>query len=198
MQIIGMLKATHSLAIYPNHEILFVSALQFMKQGLDNNEVVILLSDKFARKRVQVSRYLYKKKYPESIQKTGFVNLGGDIGSYFLVSRGNINFQKVLYSWTEIIHEAERLGKGLRAFVELVQVLSDDTIVERLIRCKSEVDTALYGCDSSFHNLKIMNGCLESDILGLASESFRLIQQYQNGVYVIPIPQLSSFPLQMD
>ena len=179
------MKATHSLAVYPNYDVMFDSAVQFLKAGLENNEVAILLSNNFTGKKLLVLRYLYHKKYVDSIQKTGPVILCDVNGTYFLWTQKNICSQKVLYSWAEMIHEAERHGKGLRAFVDLEYILHDN-IMERLFSCKSEINSALLDHDRFLPDLKIMNGCLGSDITRIAPESFRLIQQYHNGVYVVP------------
>ena len=39
------LKATHAVAIYPNIDAMLDNALQFLKKGLENNEVAVLLKN---------------------------------------------------------------------------------------------------------------------------------------------------------
>jgi len=166
---------------------MFDSAVQFLEAGLENNEVVMLLSNSITRRRLNVLRYVYQKKYEVSLQKTGLVFLCDVTGLYFLRTNKNVSEtnQKVLYSWTKIIREAKHLGKGLRAFVDL-ENLFHDNIVERPVSWKSEINLALLDYDRFPYPLRIMNGCLESDIAGLAPESFRLIHEYYDGVYVVP------------
>jgi hypothetical protein len=85
----------------------------------------------------------------------------------------------------EMVREAEDLGKGLRVFVDLHRMFNHN-IIEDLINCKYEVNSALHACRNSNLVLKIINGCLEKDVIRLAPESFRLLQQHHSCVYLIP------------
>jgi MEDS: MEthanogen/methylotroph, DcmR Sensory domain len=177
-QACSSLKATHALAIYSNIDSMLYNALHFLKKGIENNEVVVLLSDNFSK------QVLYENN-DMSTQNAGTVVLSGVMGTYFLGSQEKFNDQKVLWSWMEMVREAEHLGIGLRVFVDLHGMFHHD-IFEDLINCKSEVNSALQGCHNSNLVLKIINGCLEKDVIRLAPESFRLLQQHHSCVYLIP------------
>lgn len=178
------LKATHALVIYSNIDAMLDNALHFLKKGLENNEVGVLLSDYFSKQGSVEMENLYDKNY-ESMKKTGIVVLGGVMGTYFLGLQEKFNDQKVLWSWMEMVREAGDLGKGLRVFVDLHRMFNHN-IIEDLINCKYEVDSALHGYRNSNLVLKIINGCLEKDVVRLAPESFRLLQQHNSCVYLIP------------
>jgi hypothetical protein len=178
------LKATRALAIYSKIDYMLDSALHFLEKGLENNEVVVFLSDYFSKKRSVETRNLYDENY-ESMKKTGIVVLGGGMGADFLGLQEKFNDQKVLWSWMEMVREAEDLGKGLRVFVDLHRMFNHN-IIEDLINCKYEVNSALHACRNSNLVLKIINGCLEKDVIRLAPESFRLLQQHHSCVYLIP------------
>ena len=119
------------------------------------------------------------------MKKTGIVVLGGGTGTYFMGLQEKFDGQKVLWSWMEMVREAEHLGKGLRVFVDLHRMLHHN-FIEELINQKYEVNSALQGYCNSNLVLKIMNGCLEKDVIRLAPESFRLLQQHHSCVYLIP------------
>lgn len=178
------LKATHALAIYPNTDAMLYNALHFLKKGLENNEVGVLLSDYFSKQVLVEMGNLYDNNY-ESMKKTGIVVLGGVMGTYFLGLQEKFNDQKVLWSWMEMVREAEHFGKGLRVFVDLHRMFHHN-IIEDLINRKSEVNSALHCYPNSNLVLKIINGCLEKDVIRLAPESFRLLQQHHSCVYLIP------------
>jgi hypothetical protein len=178
------LKATQALVIYPNIDGMLDNALHFLKKGLESNEVVLLLSDYFSKQVLVEMGNLYDSNY-ESTKRTGIVVLGGVMGTYFLGLQEKFNDQKVLWSWMEMVREAEHLGIGLRVFVDLHGMFHHN-IFEDLINCKSEVNSALQGCHNSNLVLKIINGCLEKDVIRLAPESFRLLQQHHSCVYLIP------------
>jgi hypothetical protein len=178
------LKATHALAIYSNIDSMLYNALHFLKKGIENNEVVVLLSDNFSKQGLVELGNLYENN-DMSTQNAGTVVLSGVMGTYFLGSQEKFNDQKVLWSWMEMVREAEHLGKGLRVFVDLHRMFHHN-IFEDLINCKSEVNSALQGCHNSNLVLKIINGCLEKDVIRLAPESFRLLQQHHTCVYLIP------------
>jgi hypothetical protein len=178
------LKATHALVIYSNIDAMLDNALHFLKKGLENNEVGVLLSDYFSKQGSVEMGNLYDKNY-ESMKKTGIVVLGGGVEAHFLGLEEKFNDQKVLWSWTEMVREAEDLGKGLRVFVDLHRMFNHN-IIEDLINCKSEVNSALQGHRNSNLVLKIINGCLERDVIGLTLGSFRLLQQHLNCVYLVP------------
>lgn len=179
------LKATHALVIYSNIDAMLYNALHFLKKGLENNEVGVLLSDYFSKQGSVEMENLYDKNY-ESMKKTGIVVLGGVMGTYFLGLQEKFNDQKVLWSWLEMLREAEHFGKGLRVFVDLNRMFFHHNIIEDLINYESEVNSALQGCRNSNLVLKIINGCLEKDVIKLAPESFRLLQQHHSCVYLIP------------
>jgi hypothetical protein len=178
------LKATHTLAIYPNIDAMLYNALHFLKKGLENNEVGVLLSEYFSKQVLVEMGTLYDNDY-ESMKEIGIVVLGGVRGTYFLGLQEKFDDQKVLWSWMEMLREAEHFGKGLRVFVDFHRMFHHN-MIEDLINCKSEVNSALQACHNSNLVLKIINGCLEKDVIRLAPESFRLLQQHHSCVYLIP------------
>lgn len=177
------LKATHALAIYSNIDAMLNNALHFLRKGLENNEVVVFLSDYFSKQGSVEMGNLYYKNY-ESLKKTGIAVLGG-VGAHFRGLQEKFKDQKVLWPWMEMVREAGDHGKGLRVFVDLHRMFNHN-IIEDLINCKYEVNSALHGYRNSNLVLKIINGCLEKDVVRLAPESFRLLQQHHSCVYLIP------------
>ena len=179
------LKAIHALAIYANSDVMFDSALHFLEKGLENNEVIVLLSYSFNETALATMRHLYARNCLQAKQSPEFVDLGDFAGLYFTGTQEKAHKERLLCSWAELMNEAVRLRKGLRVFVDLHELFNHN-FAEELIKWESVVNSAVQSYGESVFALQIMKGCLESDVVRLGLESFRVLQQCHNCIYVIP------------
>ncbi|HEX9317614.1 MAG TPA: hypothetical protein VF884_01630 [Nitrososphaeraceae archaeon] len=178
--------ATHALTIYANRNIMLDSALHFLIEGLENNEAAVFISYYFSKEGLLPLMHMYGKNCLDYMQKTELISTRGITGLYFRDAQQYIYNQKVLHSWTEMTHEVLESGnEGLRFFVDL-QTFFPHIIIEELINCEFELYSALQNNGKSIFAFKIMNGCIESDIVRLTPASFNALQQYHDVVYVVP------------
>lgn len=179
------LKTSHALAIYPNCDVMFENALHFLKKGLENSEVTALLSYCCNETTLAAMRHLCARNCLETMQNPGSVLLGDVAGLYFIGTQGKARNERALCSWAELIGEAVRFGKGLKVFVDM-QELFNRNIVEELIKWESAVDSAVQSYGESAFALQIMKGCLEPEVVRLGLESFRMLQECHNCIYIVP------------
>jgi hypothetical protein len=105
----------HILAIYPDVYTKLEEAFEFLKDGLDRNEAIILLTDEMTRDDIlkkmsrdwKVDAYLLEKKSDITVSTVK--------GWYFL--RGFVDSKAIIEKWKVASELAERNGRaGLRVF----------------------------------------------------------------------------------
>lgn len=105
----------HTLTIYRNQEDKFVHALHFLKEGLDNNESIVFITDYLTKDRIlDVMRDLWNTNYVDSLYNEGDITIVTTAEWYFRDRHTEINNEKVLKCWTDLtdgaIEAREDLG----------------------------------------------------------------------------------------
>lgn len=178
------LKVIHALTIYPNKDTMFTHAFQFTQEGLDKNEAAVLVGDSFSMNR------MIKMGYPHTIDplnqrhEEGIAVVGHDCWKDFKNRQDGICSQKELQSLDKLFYDALSDGKkGMRAFVDIGHFLMDCHMGD-LINQGLETETGRSG--RLDFGLKIICGCLHSNIFSLSPMLYRKLQECHNLVYVIP------------
>jgi hypothetical protein len=140
MNLINLLgNDNHIFAVYPNKDMEIDDCFSFLKQGLDNNEfVLIMLGEPSIHK-------LYLKIYREFGKDN--TKLMGNSNSVVITSLshwyhyhyGNFNAERFFAEWEKIVSNAKKMKrKGLRVFVE-----ADACLIERFENALIKFDEIL-------------------------------------------------------
>jgi hypothetical protein len=175
------LTGIHTLTIYRNQEDKFAHALHFLKEGLDNNESIVLITDYLTKDRIlDVMRDLWNTNYVDSLYNEGDITIVTTAEWYFRDRHMEINNEKVMKCWTDLTDEAIERGKrGLRAFGD-VRLFFKYGLTEDLVRYESEFHRKPY------FSLKIICAYLESEIISLPPQLCDVLQRHHKHVYLVP------------
>ncbi len=175
------LTGIHTLTIYRNQEDKFAHALHFLKEGLDNNESIVLITDSLTKNKIlDIMRDLWDTNYVNRLYKKGDITIVTTAEWYFRDDPLKINSEKIMKCWTDLTVEAIERGKrGLRAFGD-VRLFFEYGLTEELVRYESE-----------FHKkphfpIKVICAYLESDIISLRPQICKVLQRYHKHVYLVP------------
>lgn len=170
----------HDMCIYDSQEEQVAHALEFLKEGLKNNESCLLVTDYFDRKKQKRTR-----KHLESSTDIKDIKVVSSSDWFLARTAAGLKVNNVEELWINRSSKRELRGKSkLRAFVDM-SLLYRHQLLEDLVRCEYRV--------ANMRNLPIKVICayLESDLslltdLSLLSlESYKKICHYHRNVFHI-------------
>ena len=175
------LTGIHTLTIYRNQEDKFAHALHYLKEGLENNESIVLITDYLVKRKVlDIMRDLWDSDYVDSLYKDGDITIVTTAEWYFRGCYNKINSEKVMKNWNDVLDKALQRGKsGLRAFGD-VKLFFEYGLTDELVRYESEFHK------NPYFSLKIICAYLESEIISLPPLLCDVLQRHHKHVYLIP------------
>jgi hypothetical protein len=175
------LTGIHTLTIYRNQEDKFSHALHFLKEGLENNESIVLITDYLSKEKVlDVMRDLWETDYVDTLYKDGDITIVTTAEWYFRGHYMKINNEKVMKCWNDVTDKAKQRGKrGLRAFGD-VRLFFEHGLTDELISYELEFHRKPY------FSLKIICAYLESEIISLPPQLSEALQRHHKHVYLVP------------
>jgi hypothetical protein len=178
------LKVIHALTIYPNEDRMFNHALQFTQEGLDKNEAAVLVGDSFSTNKMIKMGYKHPIDYLNQRQEEGPAVLDHDCWKDFRNGQVGIRSLKDLQLLNKLICDALNDGKkGMRAFVDVGHFFMSCPM-GTLINQGFEIEAGRSGRPD--FDLKIICGCLHSNIFSLSPMFYSRLQECHNLVYAIP------------
>jgi len=172
------------MCIYDSLEEQVARALEFLKEGLKNNESCLLVTDYFVRKKLKRTRNNHWESSIEDIKKSDIKVISSS--DWFLArTAAGLKVNNLGEMWINLSSKRELRGKSkLRAFVDM-SLLYRCQLLEDLVECEYRV--------ANMRNLPIKLICayIESDLslltdLSLLSiESYKKICHYHRNVFHI-------------
>jgi hypothetical protein len=167
----------HDMYIYDSHERQITHAIQFLKEGLKNNESCILIANYHEKTKIRTKeRRKSQSDTPSYIKTLGMTDIKVvSASNWFLTGQSakRVSLEKVISSWAKLSSKAALRGRTrLRAFVDM-SLLFRHQLLEDLIELESRV--------SSMQNLPIKLICayLESDLSLLLDLSLLSLESYK-------------------
>ena len=175
------LTGIHTLTIYRNQEDKFAHALHFLKEGLENNESIVLITDYLSKEKVlDIMRDLWETDYVDTLYKDGDITIVTTADWYFSGHYMKISNEKVMKCWNDVTDRAIQRGKrGLRAFGD-VRLFFEYGLTDELISYELEFHRKPY------FSLKIICAYLESEIISLPPQLSEALQRHHKHVYLVP------------
>jgi len=169
---------SHIVGIYPDQKAELNHALQFLRRGLDSNEIVILITDFAPRERIRdIMSSIWDTKDIGKLEQIGDLSIASSAEWYLTeenTSRTNID--KIVNAWSRLSYEAIRRGKaGIRAFGD-TRTFFKLGLTDYLLEYEGRIGRKPL--------LPLMAICayLKSDILTL-KRNYRMLQDAHNHVF---------------
>ena len=108
----------HIIAIYTNQESEYDEAFRFLKDGLDNNEMIMIITDHLSDDKIRKRMKNEWKIEVESMESIGIVNIKTTKEWYY--DHGFPNADKIKVFWSAMTQIAKvRQLKGFRVFADM-------------------------------------------------------------------------------
>jgi hypothetical protein len=157
---------------------MFTHALHYLKEGLDNNEAVLLVTDLFS---INMAHLIMSNLWGKDCSRYWVENKDFSIVNISKLTVGSKSVSGgIIIPLIKHLSESvlEKRRRGFRIFADL-GVMFQNGLIKRLMECESDFQTMP-------DSLKIVCGYLQSEIIDLNSKKFAYLQQRHNNVYVIP------------
>ena len=140
MNLINLLgNDNHIFAIYPNKDMEIDDCFSFLKQGLDNNEFVLIVLEEPSIHKLYLK--IYSEFGKDNTKRMGNSNsvVITSLSHWYHYHYSNFNAERFFAEWEKIVSNAKKMKrKGLRVFVE-----ADASLIERFENALIKFDEIL-------------------------------------------------------
>jgi hypothetical protein len=182
----------HAMCVYNTRDYLLLHALHYLKEGLDNNENCMLITDYLTKSKARdMMTSIWGARYVSGLKGTNDIKIVSGSQWYFRGRPSTFNIDYVMESWSNLSDSGMKNGKhGVRAFAD-VGIFFRRESVQDLVEYES-----IFARVQLF-SLKVICAYLVSDLslltdLSLLSlESYKTLQESHGHIYLIPDRRLT-------
>jgi hypothetical protein len=170
-------KGNHIIAVYPSKEEKFSEALAFLKDGLERNEVAVMITTDLPKDEIRARMQNEWQLYIADLESQGDVIIRTTEEAYF--PDGMPNIQRTIALWSTLVENCLNKGKkGMRVFGDMSAFFKSG-FTKELLEYES--------CLEQRFNFPIIGICAydSRDIdNNFTSEQIRQLQQHHDPVWM--------------
>jgi len=168
-------KGDHIIGIYPNKEIELDLAFEFLKDGLQRNETVMLVTEALSKTEIRKKMKTIFKVDVDKLEAENDIIIKTTKEWYF--PDGSFTVNKIRDQWSNLIDYSNKNGRSSLRVFEDTSSFFKHGFARELVHYESTL-----GQKFSFSNTAIC-GYLYEEIDTLTSKQFRTLQECHNLVW---------------